>query len=165
MPHKKTPHDDHLTIEHSGGEPSGVNADPHSGHDPAPTRLRRKPAGKKADTYSLRLTQEQRISLIACTRIRFKKRLREAGAGTMVINITRKELDHLTDEIGSAVTFMPGPHKKRLMAALQKLDEAVASGREEPFGEEQFKTLKSAMVSGERIYQFKIRLLDIKPMI
>ena len=88
--------------------------------------------------YPLKLTQQQRESLIHCTRIKnkIKERLKDAGEGTQIVGVTRKELDHWNDEIRTAAVFAPSPHKKRLVAALHKVAELFASDRVGLFGEE-----------------------------
>ena len=54
-----------------------------------------KPTKKPGETYPLKLTWHQWESLIHCTRIKnkIKERLQEAGEGTQIFGITRKELD------------------------------------------------------------------------
>lgn len=86
---------------------------------------------RAAEMYPLKLTQQQRDSLIHCTRIKnkIKERLKEVGEGTQVVTITKKELDHLDGEIPSAAVYAPGPHKKRLMAVMRKIADLIASDR------------------------------------
>ncbi|HVA46493.1 MAG TPA: plasmid pRiA4b ORF-3 family protein [Pirellulales bacterium] len=129
--------------------------------------FRLKPTKKADEMYPLKLTQQQRDSLIHRTRLKnkLKERLKEAGEGTQVVSITRKELDHLDDEIPSAAVYAPGPHKKRLMAVMRKVAELIASDRPKLAGEEAPKTRKTAPKKGDVIYQFKISLLEIKPAI
>jgi hypothetical protein len=134
---------------------------------PATIPFRLKPTKKPDEMFPLKLTQQQRDSLIHCTRLKnkIKERLKEAGEGTQVVNINKKELDHLDYELPSAVTYAPGPHKKRLMAVIRKVALLIAADRPKLAGEEQPKTRKTAPKKGDVIYQFKITLLDIKPAI
>lgn len=138
-----------------------------TGNDPGTISFRLKPTKKSTETYPLRLTEQQRDSLIHCTRIKnkIKGRLKEAGEGTQVVGVTRKELDHLNDEIGEASAYAPSPHKKRLVAVMHKVAELFAEDRGGLFGENTIKTRKTAPRTGSLLYQFKVTLIDIKPAI
>jgi len=92
-------------------------------------------------------------------------RLKDVGEGTQIVGVTRKELDHLNEEIGTASIYAPSPYRKRLVAVLHKVAELVASNRGGMFGEEAPNTRKTAPKTGDLLYQFKITLLDIKPAI
>lgn len=122
---------------------------------------------RSGETYPLKLTELQRESLIQCTRIQnnIKERLKASGEGTQIVGVTRKELDHLNDEIGEAAVVAPSPHKKRLVAVLHKVAELFAEDRAGLFGKEIPKTRKTAPKKGNLCYQFKVTLLDIKPPI
>ena len=130
---------------------------------------RKLPAAKpgSGETYSLRLTELQRSSLIHSTRIRnkIKERLKAAEEGTQIVGVTRKELDHLNEEIGEAAVFVPDPHKKRLVAVLHQVTGLLDGERAVPFGTDTSKPRKAAPKNGAVLYQFKITLLDIKPAI
>ena len=168
MPRKKQPADEkHLSIEAARGKIAKAMSDLVAGNYAGPISFRLKPTKKPGETYPLKLTQQQRESLIHCTRIKnkIKERLQEAGDGTQIVGVTRKELDHLNDEIGTAAVYAPSPHKKRLVAVLHKVAELFASDRAGLFGEETPKTRKSAPKRGDLLYQFKITLLDVKPAI
>ena len=132
---------------------------------PATIPFRLKPSKKADATYPLKLTRPQRESMIHCTRIKnkIKERLKEAGEGTQIVSVTRKELDHLEEEIGTAAVYAPAPHKKRLVAVMHRVTELV--DRPDLLGEEAQKTRKTAPKKGDVIYQFKITLLEIKPAI
>lgn len=163
-----TPADDKpLSIEQARGKIAKAMSDLVAGDYSGPISFRLKPTKKPGETYPLKLTWPQRDSLIHCTRIKnkIKERLQEAGEGTQIVGVTRKELDHLNDEIGQASLYAPSPHKKRLVAVLHKVAELFASDRVGLFGEETPKTRKTAPKKGDLFYQFKITLLDIKPAI
>jgi hypothetical protein len=168
MPRKKQSADDKpLSIEEARGKITKAMSDLLSGNDSGPISFRLKPTKKPGETYPLKLTQQQRDSLIHCTRIKnkIKQRLQEVGEGTQIVGVTRKELDHLNDEIGTASVYAPSPHKKRLVAVLHKVAELFASDRVGLLGEEVPKTRKTAPKKGDLLYQFKITLLDVKPAI
>lgn len=168
MPRKKQPADDKpLSIEEARVKIAKAMNDLVSGNYSGPISFRLKPTKKPGEMYPLKLTQQQRESLIHCTRIKnnIKERLQEAGEGTQVVGVTRKELDHLNDEIGTAAVYAPSPHKKRLVAVLHKVAELFASDRVGLLGEETPKTRKTPPKKGDLLYQFKITLLDVKPAI
>ena len=123
-----------------------------------------KPPG---ETYPLKLTAHQRESLLHGTRVKKQvaERLRSVGEGTQVILMTRKELDHLDSEIGQAVMYARHPHKARMVAVLHKIGDLFVDDYKVPVSEETPKTRKTAPKQGPLLYQFKITLLDIHPLI
>jgi hypothetical protein len=80
-----------------------------AGKNPGIISFTLKPSKKPNETYPLKLTQQQRESMIHATRLKrsIKQKLEQAGDGTQVVGVTRKELDHLNDEIGEAVVYAP----------------------------------------------------------
>ena len=123
---------------------------------------------KKADeTYPLKLTQQQRESMVHATRLKnkLKERLQQAGDGTQIVGFTLKELDHLNDELGQAALYAPGPDKKRLVAVLHKVTDLLSEEHAGVFEGVVPTTRKTAPKTGDLIYQFKVTLLDIKPAI
>ena len=78
---------------------------------------------KPGSSFPLKLTQQQRESLLHCTRLKrsIKQKIEQAGEGTQTVLVTRKELDDLNDEIGQAALYAPNPDKKRLIAVLRKV--------------------------------------------
>jgi hypothetical protein len=138
-----------------------------AGNDPGPITFRLKRTKKADETYPLRLTQQQRESMIHATRIKnkLKERLQQAGDGTQVIGFTLKELDYLNDELGQAAMYAPGPDKKRLVAVLHKVTDLLSEEHAGVFEGVVPKIRKTAPKKGDLIYQFKITLLDIKPAI
>ena len=73
------------------------------------------------------LTQNQREAMIHGTRLKaaIRRKIAEAGDSTQVITFTKKELDHMEKEIGTAAVFAPSPYKKHLVAAQKKVAEMV----------------------------------------
>jgi hypothetical protein len=168
MPRKKYPGDDKpLSIEQARAKIEKAVNGLREGNDPGPISFRLKPTKKAGETYPLKLTQQQRESLIHCTRIKnkIKERLKDAGEGTQIVKVNRKELDHLNDEIGTAAIYAPSPDKKRLVAVMRKVADLFASDHAGLFGEDAPKTRKTAPKKGGVLYQFKITLLDTKPTI
>lgn len=161
------PDDKPLSIEQARGKIAKAMNDLLAGNNPGPITFRLKPTKKPGELYPLRLTKQQRESLVHCTRLRrgLKNKIEQAGEGTQIVGVTRKELDHLNDEIGQASVYAPSPHKKRLVAVLHKVTDLFAEDRAGLFGEETPKTRKTAPKKGGLRYQFKITLLDIKPAI
>ena len=110
MPRKKTPDNSKpLSVEQARGKIAKAMRDLVAGHDPGPITFRLKRTKKADETYPLKLTQQQRESMIHATRIKnkVKERLQQAGDGTQVVGFTLKELDHLNDELGQAALYAP----------------------------------------------------------
>ena len=82
---------------------------------------------KKGDTPDdnspLKLTRQQRESLLRHTRLKrsIRQKVEQAGEGTKTVLVTRQELDDLNGEIGQAAVYATGPDKKRLLAVLRKV--------------------------------------------
>ena len=92
MPRKKQPADDKpLSIEEARVKIAKAMSDLLSGDYLRPISFRLKPTKKPGETYPLKLTRQQRESLIHCTRIKnnIKERLQEAGEGTQVVGVKR----------------------------------------------------------------------------
>lgn len=138
-----------------------------AGHDLGPITFRLKRTKKADETYPLRLTQQQRESMIHATRIKNKVKecLQQAGDGTQVVSFTLKELDHLNDELSRAALYAPGPDKKRLVSVLHKVIDLLSEEHAGVFEGIAPTTRKTAPKTGDLIYQFKLTLLDIKPAI
>jgi hypothetical protein len=167
MPHKHPNHNKPLSVEQARAKIAKAMRDLVAGHDPGPITFRLKRTKKAGEPYPLRLTQEQRESMIHATRIKnkVKERLQKAGEGTQIVGFTLKELDHLNDELGQAALYAPGPDKKRLVAVLRKVTDLLAEEHAGVFEGVTPNTRKTAPKTGDVIYQFKITLLDIKPAI
>ncbi len=138
-----------------------------AGSDPGPTHSRLKPTKKPDEIYPLKLTQQKRESMIHHTRLKNKlmEKLKETRKGTQIVGVTRKELDHLNEELAEAALYAPDPHKKRLVAVLHKVTDLLSEDHAGLVEEEQPKIRKTAPKEGALLYQFKITLLDIKPAI
>lgn len=114
-------------------------------------------------TFPLKLTQHQREAMVHATRLRRKitERLKALPEGTQVVQFTRKELDHMTEEIGTAAVFAPEPYKKRLVAIQTKIDDLLEAASEEPARPKRRRPASES----DLILQFKVALLNIKPAI
>jgi hypothetical protein len=168
MPRKRTPDSSKpLSVEQARGKIAKAVRDLAAGHDPGPVTFRLKRTKKDNETYPLRLTQQQRASMIHATRIKnkVKERLQQAGEGTQIVGFTLKELDHLSDELGQAALYAPGPDKKRLVAILRKGVDLLTEEHAGVFEGVTPTTRKTAPKTGDLINQFRITLLDIKPAI
>src|SRR5215471_7122497 len=128
MPRKKAPDNKPVSVEQARGKIAKAMRDLVAGHDPGPITFRLKRTKKADETYPLRLTQQQRESMIHATRIKnkVKERLQQAGESTQVVSFTLKELDHLNDELGQAAMYAPSPDKKRLVAVLHKVTDLLS---------------------------------------
>ncbi|GDY10753.1 hypothetical protein LBMAG52_42410 [Planctomycetia bacterium] len=165
---KQHPNDDNpLSIEQARDKIAKAMNDLMAGNDPGTISFRLKPTKKPGELYQLKLTQQQRESLIQCTQIKNKLlvKIKEAGEGTQIIGLTRKELDQLHDEIGYASTYARSPHKRRITAVQTKVVELLSEDHAGLFGEEKLKARKPVIKTSEQLFQFKITLLDIRPAI
>jgi hypothetical protein len=168
MPRRKAPDNSKpLSVEQARGKLAKAVRDLVGGSHPGPVTFRLKRTKRADEAYPLRLTQQQRGSMIHATRIKnkLKELLKEAGDGTQVVGFTLKELDYLNDELGQAALYAPGPDKRRLVAVLHKVTDLLSEEHAGVFEDVAPKTRKSAPRKGDLIYQFKVTLLDIKPAV
>jgi hypothetical protein len=165
MARSKPPDDRSLSAEQARGKRARAVQDLVAGKNPGPVTFRLKRTTKASETYPLRLTRQQRESMVHATRIRnkLKERLKEAGDGTRAVGFTLKELDDLNDELGQAALYAPGPDKKRLVAVLHKVTDLLAEEHAGVFAGDAPHTRKTAPKEGDVTYQFKVTLLDVKP--
>ncbi len=129
----------------------------------------RLPTPKKQQTemYPIKITPLQREALISCTQLKavIKRRLKEADEGSQVIEFSKKELDHMGDELGQAAVFAPSPYKKRIVAVQKKVADILDELQLEAFGIKQPKKRRRPANKSDLLFQFKITLLDIQPPI
>ena len=94
-----------------------------AGNGPETIVFRLKRTKKANDTYPLKLTQQQRETLLECTQLsrNLKKKIEQAGEGTQIVPVTWNELHKLNDETGQAAFYARSPHKKRLMAVMSRV--------------------------------------------
>lgn len=128
--------------------------------------MARKKNETHGDDYPLKLTHQQRESLLHHTRLKrsLKQKVESVGEGTQTVTVTRKELDDLNDEVGQAAVYATGPDKKRLLAVLRKVSELLESIDDTPpvavarsgRGRSPDRTL-------DLLFQFEITILDIEP--
>lgn len=119
---------------------------------------------KKANhTYPLKLTQQQRESLLECTQLsrNLKKKIEQADEGTQIVAVTWNELHKLNDETGQAAVYAASADKKRLMAVMSRVIKFFEEEHAEVFNLDAPTTLAKT----DLLFQFKITLLDITPMI
>ena len=84
-------------------------------------------ARKGGESYPLKLTEKQRETLMAATRLRrgMKNKIGQVSEGTQFVEFTRKELDQIANELGIAVGFAPPPYKQRLVAVLATIKDLL----------------------------------------
>jgi hypothetical protein len=138
-----------------------------AGNDPGPIVFRLKRTKKASETYPLKLTQQQRETLLQCTRLsrNLKTKIEQAGEGTQIVPVTWNELDKLNDETGRVAMYAPSADKKRLMAVQGRVVKFFEEEHAEVFGVESPKARKRGPMKSDLLFQFKITLLDIKPAI
>jgi len=128
-------------------------------------RLKR---SKKANhLYPLKLTQQQRHTLLECTQVsgKLKKKIEQAGEGTQIVPVTWNELHKLNDETGQAAVYARSPHKQRLMSVMGRVIKFFEEEHAEVFAPEAPKASQHPAKPTDCIYQFKITLLDAEPPI
>src|ERR1700681_4522780 len=134
---KMTPDDDKpLTPAQARKKLQKGLSDYLAGHDPGPIVFRLKRSKKASETYPLKLTQQQRETLLQFTQLsrNLKNKIKQAGDGTQIVPVTWNELDKLNDETGQAAMYAPSADKKRLMAVQGKVVKFFEEEHAEVFG-------------------------------
>ena len=138
------------------------------GKNPGIISFTLKPSKKASEAYPLKLTKHQRESLIHCTQLKrsIKQKFEQAGVGTQIVGVTRKELDELNNEIGQAVVYALSPHKTRLIAVHNKVTRFFEEEHRGIFSGEAARPRKTSPAkSTDLLFQFKLTLLDVQPAI
>lgn len=135
------------------------------GNGPETIVFRLKRTKKANHTYPLKLTQQQRETLLECTQLsrNLKKKIEQAGEGTQIVPVTWNELHKLNDETGQVAYYARSPHKKRLLAVMSRVVKFFEEEHAEVFALDTPTTRRPAKT--DLLFQFKITLLDIKPAI
>jgi hypothetical protein len=138
-----------------------------AGNDTGPIVFRIKRAKKANHTYLLKLTQQQRNTLLEFTQLsrNLKKKIEQAGEGTQIVPVSWNELHKLNDETGQAAYYARSPHKKRLMAVMSRVVKFFEEEHAEVFDLDAPMTRKRRPTKSDLLFQFKITLLDIEPAI
>jgi hypothetical protein len=138
-----------------------------AGKNPGTISFSLKPSKKANDTYPLKLTQQQRESLVHCTRLsrKLKQKLENVGDGTQIVGVTRKELNELYEESGQAAYYALSPNKKRLLAVQQNAAKFFEEEKAGIFSMESSKTSNRPSSKASLLFQFKIKLVGSKPPI
>lgn len=133
-----------------------------AGNDTGPIVFRLKRTKKASHLYPLKLTQQQRETLLECTNLsgKLKKKIEQAGEGTQVVPVTWNELDKLNDETGQAAVYARSPHKKRLLAVMSRVVKFFEDEHAEVFD-----LATPTAAKTDLRFQFKITLLGSKPPI
>lgn len=124
MPRKNQPADDKpLTPAQARQKLQQGLADYLAGNDTGPIVFRLKRTKKASHAYPLKLTQQQRETLLEHTHLSgmLKKKIEKAGEGTQIVPVTSSELHKLNDEIGQVSYYARSPHKKRLLAVMNRV--------------------------------------------
>jgi len=142
-------------------------SDHPAGNDPGLIVFRLKRTKKASETYPLKLTEQQRESLLQCRYLSryLKNKIEQAGEGTQIVPVTWNELHKLNDETGRAAVYAPSADQKRLMAVQGRVLKFFEEEHAEVFDVDSPKTGKRRATKSDFLFQFKITLLDIKPSI
>ena len=105
--------------------------------------------------------------MLRCTRLSksLKNKIEQAGDGTQVVGVTWKELHKLVEKTGNAAMFESGVDKKRLMAVQGNVIKFIGDEDSEAFSPFSPKSNQRQPIKSDLLYQFKISLMDIKPVI
>ena len=138
-----------------------------AGDGPETVVFRLKRTKKASETYPLKLTQQQRETLLQFTQLSrsLKTKIERAGEGTQVVPVTWNELHKLNDETGQAAVDAPSADKKRLMAVMSRVVKFFEEEHAEVFDPQAPTIRKRRPTKSDLLFQFKITLLDIKPAI
>lgn len=138
-----------------------------AGNAPETIVFRLKRTKKASETYPLKLTQQQRETLLEFTNLsrNLKKKIEQAGDGTQIVPVTWNELHKLNDETGQVAYYARSLHKKRLMAVMSRVVKFFEEEHAEVFDLDAPMTRKHQPAKTDLLFQFKITLLDIKPAI
>ena len=116
-----------------------------AGNHPGTIVFRLKRTKKASATYPLKLTQQQRETLLNYTQLNrtLESKIKQAGEGTQIVGVTWNELNKLNDETGQAAVYAPSVHKKRLLAVQARLIKFFEAEHAEVFGWMSPKTRKT----------------------
>lgn len=94
-----------------------------AGKGPEAIVFRLKRTKKASYTYPLKLTQQQRETLLQFTQLsrNLKKKVGQAEEGTQVVPVTWNELHKFNDETGEAIGAARNADKKRLLAVMDRV--------------------------------------------
>jgi hypothetical protein len=142
-------------------------ADYLAGKDTGPIVFRLKRTKKANYLYPLKLTQQQRETLLECTNLsgKLKKKIEHAGEYTQIVPVTWNELNKLNDKTGQAAVYARSPHKKRLMSVMSRVVKFFEQEHAEVFAPEAPASRKTTSKKSDLLFQFKIMLLGAEPPI
>ena len=162
-----TPNDKPLTPAQARQKLQQGLEDYLAGRGPATISFRLKRSKPAGHCYPLKLTQQQRETLLEFTKVsgKLKKKIEQAGEGTQVVPVTWNELSKLNGVIGEVTHYARSPHKKRLYSVMDKVVKFFEEEHAEVFRPEAQKPKKRRKAKSDRLFQFKLTLLDIKPAI
>jgi hypothetical protein len=113
-----------------------------AGNGPGTIVFRLKRTKKASETYPLKLSQQQRETLLRCTHLsrNLKNKIQQAGEGTQIVGVTWNELNKLNDETGQAAVHAPSADRNRLMAVQGRVIKFFEEEHAEIIGTEAPKT-------------------------
>lgn len=115
-----------------------------TGKDPGPIVFRLKQTKKASETYPLKLTRQQRETLLRCTQLGrgLENKIKQAREGTQIVGVTWNQLDKIHDETARAAVYALSADRNRLMAVQGRVDKFFEEELAEVFGEESPKPRK-----------------------
>lgn len=159
--------DDAITAEKAKQRLTKEISEVAAGKASATISSRLKSKTPKTARFPVKITPHQRDSLLLYTRLKaaIRKRVEATDKGTQIIKCTRKELDHMQDEIGQAAVYARSPHKQRLVAIQKKVDDVLEDLQLEDFGIERSKQRRRPASNSDMLIQLKVILLEVGPTI
>lgn len=126
-----------------------------------------KKSRQASPVFAMKLTPLQREALRSYTRLKasIKDRLSAPDEGPQVIGFSRQELDHLENELGQAAVYTPHPAKQRIVAVLKKVQAFLNEQQEAALRRPPPSPRKRPASSSSRLFQFKITLQEVSPVI
>ena len=147
MPRKKhSDGDKPPTIEQARADVDKAVFELLAGNDPGPVFSHLKRPRKASEPYALKLTLRERESLIACAQLKgtLKKKTEETGQGRRSIDLSRRQLKKLNDELLRVVAYAKRPHQRRLVAVMGKVANLVVGDYVGQFVQVSIKTRRAA---------------------
>ena len=123
------------------------------------------PAKKRTqpdEKFPLKLTEEQRESLVRCNSACDAAQDQDQGASKnqQFVEFTKQELEKMDEEIDTSLAYAPPADRKRLNAVLDKIDDLLDDLEGKHLNEK-----RQAVTKSGAIYQFKVTLKGSHPPI
>lgn len=168
MPHETSSDDDDkpLTPAEARQKLQQGLEDHLAGNGPRTISFRIKRSKPASYLYPLKLTELQRRSILQFSEVgrKLKKKIADASKGTQIVPVTWNELHTLNEVLGRGVMYAPTADEKRLWAVMDRINRFFEEEFAEVFRPEAQQP-RRRQTKSDKLFQFKMTLLDIKPAI